>query len=253
MGETLERFSRDVAGVVCEENYLQEVHVRTATFSPVPGRTRQLRSDVIIMADSGHGWVEFRDVFEVNKKPVRDRDDRLAKLFAQPSADAAEQARRVVTEGARFNLDAEGVRIDRSLNLPMVALMFLRAEDQPRSAFSQTGVATIDGKRVAVVAFQETGKPRLIASPADDAAHGTFWIEPKTGQVLRSELILTGHSGSAQATARIKVDFRLEPKLHLWLPSRMDEHYVTQGGTIDGEATYAKFRKFRVTVEERTK
>jgi hypothetical protein len=250
-GETLERFSQEAAGVVSEENYLQEVHVRTVMFAPAPGRSRQLRSDVLIMADSAYGWIEFRDIFEVDKKLVRDRDDRLVKLFAKPSADAAEQARRMVAEGARFNLDAEGVRIYRTLNLPLIALRLLRAQDQPRAAFKQTGVTTIDGQRVGVVAFQETAKPRLIASPTDDAAHGTFWIEPQTGQVRRSELLFTTRGGSVQTSARIKVDFRLEPRLQLWLPSRMEEHYVMQGGTIDGEATYSNFRKFVVTVEER--
>jgi hypothetical protein len=249
--ETLERFTHDAPGVVSEEDYLQEVHVRTAAFAPAPGQSRRLRSDVLIMADAGHGWVEFRDVFEVDKKPVRDRDDRLVTLFATPSADAAEQARRVVAEGARFNLDADGVRIDRTLNLPLLALMFLRAEDQPRAVFNQTGVTTSHGRRVAVVAFQETARPRLIASPSDDAAHGTFWVEPQTGQVIASELVFTSRSSSAQATARIRVEFQMEPKLRLWLPSRMEEHYVTLGGTIDGEATYSNYRRFGVVVEER--
>jgi hypothetical protein len=269
----LDRYPTDAAGVVLEEDYSQQLHTTTVT-------TRHLKSDVLIMADRGVGWIEFRDVFEVDGKPVRDRDDRLAKLFAQPTADADQQARRVVAEGVRFNLDAVvgGRRVSRTLNMPTAAMWFLRGANQPRSSFSRGGTATVADRKVAVVDFKETAKPRLIKTNSDAAARGTFWIDIETGAVLRSSLRLTNARDELRSDGTIKVDYGPDPLVKVWLPRAMDEHYevssdnaadlpsspysspsqgrlVTQALgpaniTIDGQATYSNIRHFTVAVDE---
>ena len=46
-------------------------------------------------------WVGYRDTFEVDGKPVRDRDERLERLL---SDGAVGQAARIAEQNARFNL-----------------------------------------------------------------------------------------------------------------------------------------------------
>jgi hypothetical protein len=276
-GEYIEKLVSDASGIVFEEDYAQQVRVRVVT-------TRHLRSDLTVLTDPGEGWIEFRDVFEVDDKPVRDRDERLVKLFASPNADARAQARRIIAEGSRYNLDVASMRISRSINLPMTALRFLWPANQSRSRFTRTGYATVADHRAAVVEFRETAKPRLIGSSDDAACHGRLWIEPDTGLVLRSQLQLTTARDRAQTAATITVTYALDPKMQIWLPRSMEEHYeVTRTdnaelgatgppqppsrpiagtggidtvppasmlGTIDGQATYSNVRRFNVAVEE---
>jgi hypothetical protein len=276
-GAYVEKLVSDASGVVLEEDYSQQVRVQLVT-------TRHLRSDLTVLTDRDEGWIEFRDVFEVDDKPVRDRDDRLAKLFTSPNADARAQARRIIAEGSRYNLDVAAMRISRSINLPMTALRFLWPSNQSRSRFNRTGYATVADHRTAVVEFRETAKPRIIGSADDSAARGTLWIEPDTGIVLRSQLQLTTARDRAQMAATITVAYALDPKGQLWLPRSMEEHYdVTRTdtselsassvnsrppvqvagaggidtmpspstlGTIEGQASYSNIRRFNVAVEE---
>jgi hypothetical protein len=248
-GEYLETFRRDVAGVVLEEKYFQ-LASGSVTLA------REVRSDLAVMSDAQQGWIEFRDVFEVDGKPVRDRENRVVELFAEPRTDALEQARRIVAEGARFNLNVVGVQFDRTINLPMAALMFLRTENQPRSRFLREATETLGGRRVMIVRFEEREKPRLIGTPDEAAARGRFWIELDSGRVLRTNLELHTRRGTTDVAAALTVNFRDYPDLALWLPSEMEETYELTGATrqvlaaIGGRALYSNARKFRVDVDE---
>src|SRR3954468_14919134 len=90
------RYERDVTAVVAQEDYQQRILVEA--------KIRQLRADLIMIADAANGWVEYRDVFEVDGKPVRDHDDRVMRLFTKPNPNARAQTERIVEESARFNL-----------------------------------------------------------------------------------------------------------------------------------------------------
>ena len=86
-------YERTFVGVVAEETYRQEVKpARAGTDArgfPIESRSqrRDLKSDVLLVrAPAGDRWMQFRDVYEVDGRAVRDRPERLAKLFLQPSA-----------------------------------------------------------------------------------------------------------------------------------------------------------------------
>ena len=68
----------------------------------------------------------FRDVFQVDGRAIRDHEDRLMKLVTQPASDSIAQAKRMADESARFNLGS----IVRTINMPTLALMFLRSDMQ---------------------------------------------------------------------------------------------------------------------------
>jgi hypothetical protein len=241
-------YERQVSAVVSEERYIQRI---VGPWAPPFGNARELRSDMLVVADDRWGWVGFRDVFEVDGKPVRDRAERLTALFLTPSGDTLSRARRIMDEGARFNLNVRGREIDRNVNLPMLALRFIQAQGQPRSRFRIDGVKTVDGERLAIVKFQEQASPRIIKSVNNAAAHGVFWIEPATGRVVHSEFMMDIRIGELTVTVIIAADYAFQPKVGVWVPTSMDERYTMgrPATTIEGHATYSNFRKYRVDVE----
>ena len=73
---------------------------------------------------------------------------------------------------------------------------------------------------------------------------GTFWIDPRTGGVLRSEL-RTGTKKDG-ITSIILVGYRHQDRFDMLLPDDMNELYVTSSERIEGHATYSNFRRFEV-------
>ena len=82
-------FQRQLSGIVAEEEYVQDTGPsalggsfnRQATLP----QHRELRSDLLLVRPAGvDRWIQFRDVFEVDGHPVRDRTERLMKLFLDP-------------------------------------------------------------------------------------------------------------------------------------------------------------------------
>jgi hypothetical protein len=263
----VDAFSVAASGAVREESYAQQLHAT--------GAARHLRSDVVIVPDRDNGWLEFRDVFEVDGKPVRDRTDRLVSLFATPTTDAVAQAARIVAEGTRFNLDplVNAHRVSRTINIPTLAMWFLRSPNQHRFTFHRGRDVTVSDRQAMVAEFKESATPRLIATNNDAPAHGRFWIDVETGAVLRSELALTNDREDMRVDATITVDYALDAGTAVWLPRTMDEHYeisthnseyesslpsqhmgVNQpyppNITVDGQASYSNIRHFNVTVGE---
>src|SRR5687768_16117225 len=225
VGEILRRAASYVAeyeralAIVGEEEYTQQ--------APVQQR-RTLRSDILFMQDERFAWVEFRDVAERDGFPVRDREERLLALFSKPNADRLKQAQRIVAEGARFNIDPAAVRINRTINLPLTALRFLRGADQHRSSFK---VAEWNRRTNLVsVEFVEQHQPRLIGTPDDRAASGRFEVDRESGRVTASTLRLP--SGGTVAT--IVVKFAYDANVQRWLPLSMDEQYL---GPFSGSVT----------------
>ena len=83
----VKRYEKDFAGIVAEEKY-EQISRQGGRFDQFGSihhdaeKRRVFRSDLLLVKPEGaQSWVQFRDVFEVDGKLVRDRNDRLAKLF----------------------------------------------------------------------------------------------------------------------------------------------------------------------------
>ena len=139
------------------------------------------------------------------------------KLVTQPASDSIAQAKRMADESARFNLGS----IVRTINMPTLALMFLRSDMQDRLTFTLGGTKKIDGRSTVELRFAEHAMPRIIASIDAAPAGGRFWLEPDSGRVIRSELVVD----SGNARAQITVTYGQRPKLAVWVPTSMDEAY----------------------------
>jgi hypothetical protein len=263
-GAYVTEFRRQLSSIVAEESYVQEV--RPLNVRPAPTgatRRRELRSDFLLVRPAGADrYVEFRDVFEVDGKPVRDRQERLTALFLDGSrSSASPRIQRIIDESARYNLGT----IERNVNTPTLPLLFIGPDNQPRFRFKRvadrapaithtpreaTANFTI-ATEVWVVEYEEVQRKTLIRTAAgrDIPARGRFWIEPSTGRVLMSEL--TADSSAVRAT--IDVSYQSEPLLGFLVPIEMRERYEGRRDStlIEGNASYGNFRQFQVRTEER--
>ena len=246
-----------LAGIVAEETYRQNVMVTQRRGSPTTRQFRTLRSDLLLVKGGTEGsWLQFRDVFEVDRRPIRDRDERLYKLFVGASADAAKQAEAIQTESARYNIGP----IMRTINMPILALVFFKEENQPRFTFEKGkpgNVKRFSGMAVEsdvwLIEYREELKGTVVrgANDKDIPSHGRIWIDSATGRFLRTELI----SEDTEIRALIDVTYRVETGLDLLVPSEMRELYELRRtqSRIDGRAEYSRFRRFTVTTSEKPK
>ena len=149
-------FVDKLSNVVAEEHYIQDSNVMLTTIA-IPGlggrggpsmsgprgsaKHRELKADFLIVKSPGDVWQPFRDVFEVDHIPMRDREERLAKLFLGNKTDAeAQGAKAIADESARYNLGA----VQRTINNPVFALIFLQPE-APANISSSRWASPIDG------------------------------------------------------------------------------------------------------------
>lgn len=243
-GAYLASYEKTFSVVVAEEKYSQSL-VNTENRLNTVRKQRVLRSDVLQTSIGQNDWVAFRDVFEVDGAPVRDRDTRLQKLFVEAPSQALEQSRRIVAESARYNLGS----LQRNINVPTMALTYLRVSNQSRSTFTVAGRQDVDKVPAVILAFTEHAKPTIIRSATQDLpATGHFWIEAATGRVLKTEVSVDGNV----SRSKITVTYAPVSKLTVWAPVNMKEEYLSRE-TIRGEATYSNFRQFAVVVGEAIK
>jgi hypothetical protein len=254
-GAYVAAFNRDLASIVAEEHYIQDWHrPRNGDGSGGTEHSRrELRSDLMLVRPAGASdWVQYRDAFEVDGAPVRDRAERLTKLFARPSATTEAQIARIQQESARYNIG----NIERDLNTPVFALQFLATDNQAsfrfkrandrKSALGEQGATDTGTFRVSteiwVVQYEEVGSPTIIHSldGRDVPARGRFWIEPQSGRVLMSEL----NVADRRRQGTINVSYQSEPLLGLLVPIEMRERYEERKirSRIEGNATYGRFR-----------
>ncbi len=253
--------SARLSGTVAEERYQQRA--TTPADSSIGGRAgsrssyyrRTLRSDYLLVRPRNAGWYYgFRDVFEVDGQPVRDREERLTELFLDPSASADTQIRGIVRDSARYNIGD----VRRNFNVPTLPLLFLHVDNKARFEFERTaddspglGLDRPDGDGdVWVIAYREDWPTTLIRGRerSNLPAHGRFWIEPATGRVLASEVGVR----DSEVEATIAVLYRLDSGLGHLVPVEMRERYENrrQRSRVDGTATYTDFRRFQVQVSE---
>lgn len=245
-----------LAGIVAEEHYRQNVQL-TSRGGRQSRDFRELRSDVLMVKPTGADrWLQFRDVFEVNRKPIRDRDQRLYKLFVESGADARTRAEEIQAESARYNIGP----VMRTVNMPILALLFLERSVQPIITFKKGTAGNVkrfeglaEAAAVWLIEYRETQDGTLVrgAGNRDIPSHGRIWIDSTSGRILRTELV----SEDIAIRAMIDVSYKAEPGLDLLVPGEMREVYLVRRteSRIDGRAEYTRFRRFTVTTTEKPK
>jgi hypothetical protein len=241
-------FEKNFGSVVAEERYEQSVRrapgaTTTVRGGSVPMET-VLRSDFLLVQVAGEGWLPFRDVFERDGKPVRDREARLATVFLDGGRDAFEQARTVMNEGARYNIG----NVDRNINTPTLVLVFLTEKHRHRFDF-KLGKRR-DSDEGVPIEFEEKTHPTFIATTGgrDLPVRGRLWVEEASGTILRTEL----EAVDSSVDARITVTYQQDEGMGFFTPARMEERYRRQRDpmVVHGVATYSRFRRFQVSTSE---
>lgn len=235
----VQQFVDQFANVVAEETLVQE--------TTIPRRKRTLRSDFLLVRYPGDPqWLAFRDVAEVDGKPVRDKEERLTKLFLEPAASALSRAREVQQAGSRYNLLDIG-----TLNNPLLVVAFLQDTYRERFRFTLAGIDKKMGPTVRQMQFQEWRLPTLIKgnSNQDILTRGLVWIDEETGRVMKTELRL----GRVSTPTTITTTFKFDAELGIMVPVEMQDWYPDGTGEIRGAASYGRFRRFQISTSEEVK
>jgi hypothetical protein len=247
-------YEQRFALLAAEEHYVQELQRPPNPGSNLsrnnpggglqaPGAVSQqiIKSDFLLvqLGGDGEGFMPFRDTYEVKGRKVRDRDDRLLKLFTQNDKNRFEKAAKISNDSAKHNLG----NVTRTINIPLLALMFLHPRVNERFEFTDGGEETVAGRVLRKAIYKEVARPTLIRTSRgrDLAMTGMIWIDPFTGTVVRTEL----NAADPVVRTQVIVAFRRDEALDLWVPERMEEYYKAYSALDDilATATYTNVRK----------
>ena len=201
-----------------------------------------IKSDFLLvqLGGDGEGWMPFRDAYEVKGAKVRNRDERLLKLFEGGDQERFEKAAKLNEATAGHNLG----NVARTINIPTLAMMFLHPRVNERFEFTDEGEETIAGRVLRRAAYREVARPTLIKTTRgrDLALTGHIWIDPFTGTVVKTDL----NAADPAVRCAITVTYRKDDALDFWVPSQMDEYYkaALSLDEVLATATYSNVRRF---------
>lgn len=207
------------------------------------------KSDFLLvqLGMDGEGWLPFRDTFEVKGQKVRDRGDRLLKLFLENDKERFEKAARLNDISAKHHLG----NIARTINIPTLGMMLLHPRVNERFEFTDGGEEAIAGRVLRKALYREAARPTLIKTTRgrDLALTGTIWIDPFTGAVVKTEM----NAADPAVRCQVSVTFRRDEALEMWVPEKMEEYYKANLAVDDilATATYMNVRKYRRSDLER--
>ena len=243
VSQYVEDYGKQFSAIVCQERQVQTLVKLDGRIS----KTRVLVSDLAYIK-TGDNWIlhSFRDVITVDGKPVRNRDDRLRKLFLEGKKNAVEQAQAIARESGRYNLGIN--RVGNSPLLPMMLLDPHLVDHFKFALFERT------------LTFEEQKSPTFLGVNINGRrgnlpAKGLMVIDAQTGAILSATL--TAESREAPVSTTFTVTFEEEPTLKIRVPTTMTERYhfpaEPKEDHFESKATYSAFRRFQVTVNERIK
>jgi hypothetical protein len=255
-GAYVAEFHRQLSSLVGEEIYVQDwksvwkSHRRDNTTNL---GHRVTKGDLLLVKPPGaDAWVGYRDVYEVDGTPVHNRDEALVTAFRDGSLSTDARIRQLLDGNARYNIGG----IQRNVNWPVFPLLFLERPNQFRFRFKlatdrrpgapSAGSAPSGAFRVStevwVIEYDEKVSGTMIKTDnqKDLPSHGRFWIEPASGRVLMSELVVKNRA----LIATLDVSYQSEPLLGMLVPVEMHELYEGRrnNSRIEAVATYGRFR-----------
>ena len=226
------RFITQLSDVVTEEEYDQRF---------TRGRkSRHLKSDFLLVAYPGRKELVmvFRDVREVDGKPVRDKQDRITKLFLEPFNNAIRRAQDIHRDGLRLSVD-NGRLMD-----PLQVITYLQLEYQNGFTFTLGDRAPNLGPDVREISLTPVPARGKLAKA------GRAWVSETTGDVIKTE-VRSGFGARAESTT---TTFGLDPVLKIRVPLEMkDELPRVSGDDFIGTAKYSNSRRFDVRTDAEVK
>lgn len=234
LGAYLIEYETQLSTIVADEHFEQEVHTARSRQSVV------LESEVAFTRLPGNKeWLGFREVKRKNSQPISGGRQSMTDLLASPAGESA-RAVMIARASAQHNLG-----LARTINTPTTPLDIVHPRHRAAHRFELRGDARLRGRKVVVVAFEETSRPTLLREPSgiDLISSGRIWIDPAAGTVWRIHWIYERHLGSYRPPS-LRVDFEPQAALGLMVPRQMIERFHTERGVGQGTATYKNFRRF---------
>jgi hypothetical protein len=223
-------FVNRFSNVVSEEAYEQRFSVAS--------RRRQLRSDFMLVGYPGStaALMTFRDIREVDGKPLTGQEDRIARLFLEPFESAVRRAQEIHRDGLRYSID-NGRLMD-----PLTVIGYLQPAYQRNFRFSRGGMAKSLGPTIREVSLTpiERDRSKALLKPA------RAWVAEDTGAVVKTEL----RSGFGVRSEITTTTFSMDPVLQMPVPIEMRDEVPRGRDDFIGVAKYSKFRRFTVRTDE---
>jgi hypothetical protein len=236
VGDYTAFFVNQFSNVVADEQYRRE--------NERQGYRPRYRSDFLLVRYPGEQqvWMPFRDVREIDGRPVRNADDRLLKLFASPFENALERAKEIHRETSRYF---------GAWSNPILALSFVQRHYQPRFRFSLGGRERDLGARVVELKYNEVVEPTILQQSVymrpNIHSSGSVWLDEDTGRIVKTRLVI----GVAPRNTIVETTFKADEALKINVPVELRESYfAASGGETKGVATYGAFRRFQVQTSE---
>jgi hypothetical protein len=229
----VQTFIDNFTNVVAEETYEQ-------SFRQAAPR-RRLKSDFLLVGYPGKDrtLLTFRDVIEVNGRPLAGKDDRITRLFVQPFSDAVRRADEIRNEGAKQSID-RGRLMD-----PLQVITYLQEVYQKDFTFSLGRLDASAGPDVRMLNMEAV--PDVdIRTGRRSPIEGTVWVSETSGRVLRTEW-RTGVGAAARFT---RTTFGVDRALGIDVPVEMRDTVPLGMDEFVAIARYSNFRRFSVHVEE---
>lgn len=237
----VDAYRQEFSAVVCEERQVQ------ALIRP-DGRVRKRRvlvSDLMFVKVGANSMPSgFRDVISVDGKPVRDRSERLKKLFLEKPRNAViDQARAIAIESGRYDLG-----IPRIGESPLLPIGLMGSEFESNFRFALAG---------RTLTFDEIQSPTYMRGMRPSGmqytpSHGSFVVDPKNGAILSVSLTSEGNGDDMSRT--FAAHFEENAGLKMLVPVEMTEGYRypdrPKDDRFEAKYTYSAFRRFQVTTSE---
>jgi hypothetical protein len=250
------------ANVVAVETYEQYTFLPTQT----PNGTirervvRRLRSDLLLVRYplGDLDWIVFRDVSEVDAKPLGHAEGRLIKLFTESVDNPEEQAAQIALESVRYHIPGGSFAITN----PLLVVALVQRHYQPRLKFVLGGedrslragiqVLKFEEREESQPPFRDDSSPRgkVPALLGSGRIRGNVWVELATGRIVKTEArVGTGVDLSTTITT-----FVPNERLGIMVPSEMRTTWPYRGRgslqrIVNGVATYGDFRRFEVRTD----
>jgi len=239
----LAHWQATLVALVAEEHYDQETRSLRAPGgvgrSSRDARRRLTAEMLLVRAAADDAWLSFRDVVAVDGTEVRDRQRRFEDLFSGPAASILSSANLLAEESARYNLGPF-----RTINTPTAPLVVLTNPYAASTDWTLDG-GRIDGRHTWLLRGTQHKPPFAVNTFGGHTkpVAGRFWVEPATGRILQSELVVRG--SSMEATVLIK--YAQVRSIDSWAPVRMEESFQSGSQIVKGVATYSNHRLFRTS------
>ena len=247
--EYVAKYEEELGNLIGTEDYLQNV-----AWKSINGRVgmiarreqRRLSSDFLII-QIGSQWQALRKTNRLDGSKIKEAQANFETVFDDSPAANTKRFNQMKADSTMYNIG--GIR--RDINLPTFALEVLRKSEISRFQFEKAGNAKIDGVPTWELRFRElVGWTLVHGHPGQQLfSHGTLWIEPESGRVLKTEFMVENHFEQSPIQARMVVTYGPAKNLSVVVPIFMMEHYEDQYGSIDCRAEYSNFRKFEVDVK----